>query len=162
MPGTTRHCRTRFDESDHEALDYLQQCDENPELLELLTPKELGFLGEALASAYLSDRGWDVLDRNYRCREGEADLVAFDPDRNATVLIEVKTRRAHGQAGDLYPEEAVTKLKQRKYARIVSCYAMEHRHLSCLCFDVIAITLFSGMSAQVEHIRDAFEWDVRS
>lgn len=161
MPQTVRHCKTRFDESDHEAVDYLQQCDEHPELLELLTTKELGFLGESLAQAYLQDRGWDVFERNYRCREGEADLVAYDPVRDDVVLVEVKTRRARGSAADLYPEEAVTRLKQLKYSRIASCYVMEHRQVTSLRFDVIAITLLSGMSAQVEYIADAFEWDVR-
>lgn len=162
MANPVHHCKTRFDESDHEAIDYLQQCDEHPELLELLTTKELGFLGEALAQSFLQDRGWDVLERNYRCREGEADLVAYDPDREEVVLVEVKTRRAHGSVCDLYPEEAVTRLKLLKYSRIVSCYAMEHRELASLRFDVIAITLLSGMAAQVEYIADAFEWDARS
>ncbi len=162
MPQPHHHCKTRFDESDHEATDYLQQCDEHPEMLELLTTKELGFLGEALAQAFLQDRGWEVLERNYRCREGEADLVAYDPDRGNTVLVEVKTRRAHGSVQDLYPEEAVTRPKMLKYSRIASCYAMEHREIAALRFDVIAITLLSGMSAQVEYIADAFEWDARS
>ncbi len=159
MPEQVNHCRTRFDENEHEAQDYLQQCDENPELLELLTTKELGYLGESLAIAHLEEHDMEVVERNYRCRAGEADIVAVDLDSKEVVLIEVKSRRTKESPGSFFPEEAVDTNKQLRYSRIAACYALEHREVRSIRFDVIAITFFSGLCAQVEHIQDAFELD---
>ena len=71
-----------------------------------LTPHEIGVLGEAIAASYLEDRGYEVLEHGYRCREGEADLIAYDYDSNEVVLVEVKSRRAR-PGEDVRPEEAV-------------------------------------------------------
>ena len=63
----------------------------------------LGRYGEALAARYLRERGMTIVERNWRCPEGEIDLVALDGD--CLVICEVKTRRGTG-TGD--PLEAVT------------------------------------------------------
>ena len=73
------------------------------------TRNELGFHGERIAAAYLSSSGLRLLDRNWRCREGELDIVARDGD--ALVFCEVKTRRGVGYG---HPVEAVTHTKQRR------------------------------------------------
>ena len=57
--------------------------------------RETGASGEALAAAYLTARGWTVLARNWRCRTGEIDIIARDPD-GVMVVCEVKTRRGLG------------------------------------------------------------------
>src|SRR5579883_2093998 len=69
----------------------------------------LGRTGERLAGEHLIRCGYRVLERNFRCRYGEIDLVA--EDEQDLIFVEVKTRR-----GDAYgrPEEAVTRRKQRK------------------------------------------------
>ena len=66
------------------------------------TTIQLGALGERIAAAYLTDAGLRVLDRNWRCREGELDIVAREGD--ALVFCEVKTRRGIGFG---HPVEAV-------------------------------------------------------
>ena len=52
----------------------------------------LGRRGEDMAAEYLSASGWPILERNWRCREGEADIIAYDPTADALVVVEVKTR----------------------------------------------------------------------
>ena len=46
------------------------------------TAKQLGNLGELIAASYLDQRGYEVLEQGYRCPEGEADLIAYDPDED--------------------------------------------------------------------------------
>lgn len=60
----------------------------------MMTRNEIGAWGEELAATHVKHQGWAVLDRNWRTRGGELDIVAFDPQRNAIVAIEVKTRIA--------------------------------------------------------------------
>jgi putative endonuclease len=80
-----------------------------------------GRVGERLAAQALRERGYRILEQNFRCRHGEIDLVA--EDAQDLVFVEVKTRR-----GDLYglPEEAVTRVKRRKLAEVASCYLDLH------------------------------------
>ena len=83
---------------------------------------ELGQAGEELAAAWYHGRGYDVLDRNWRCPTGEIDLVALR-DR-LLVVVEVKTRRT-----DAYgvPALAVTPVKQRRLRRLAAHWLAEHR-----------------------------------
>lgn len=128
-------------------------------LIDDLTPRELGDMGEEIAALYLCERGYEIVERNYRCVEGEADIVAFDMDAEEVVLVEVKTRRARHIADAPYPEEAVDERKRRRYRRIASCYAMAHFPVPSIRFDVIAVTLAPGCEAGVEHLFGAFDWD---
>ncbi|HLZ58493.1 MAG TPA: YraN family protein [Ktedonosporobacter sp.] len=77
----------------------------------------LGRTGERLAAEKLVSCGYHILERNFRCRYGEIDLVAEHNDD--LVFVEVKTRR-----GEAYgrPEEAVTLRKQRKIIEVASYY----------------------------------------
>src|SRR3954453_22932911 len=76
------------------------------ELRGVSTTTDPGAHGERIAAAYLTDAGLRVLDRNWRCRDGELDIVARDGD--ALVFCEVKTRRAVGFG---HPVEAVGHVK---------------------------------------------------
>ena len=128
--------------------------------LDELNNKEIGALGEAIAAAYLIQLGLDVIERNYRCPEGEADLIAYDEEEDEVVMVEVKTRRTHGFGESLYPEEAVTPKKERRYRRIASYYAMEHFPVPAVRFDVMAVGVVSGQIATIVHLCRAFDWDV--
>ena len=160
--STTDRQAERISNSRRVAEEALKSGDDFPEFIETLTPKELGYLGEALACSYLEERGLEVVERQYRCREGEADIIAHDLDSDEFVLVEVKTRRASRSSTiDIYPEEAVDERKRLRYARIASCYVMEHYPVTSLRFDIIAITLLSGGAARITHVQDAFEWDAQ-
>ena len=112
---------------------------------------ELGRRGEDLAAAYLKRLKFRVLERNYRVRLGEIDIVARD--RETLVFVEVKTRRS-----DVYalPTDSVGSPKQRKLRRVAELYLAEHDVRDCeVRFDVVSIVEESG-KPRIEHIRNAF------
>lgn len=130
--------------------------------LEGISPKVLGALGEELAAWYLGERGYAIVERNYRCSEGEADIVAFDDESSEVVLVEVKTRRERLDRDTAYPEEAVTAQKQQRYRRIAYCYAAEHYPVPAIRFDVIAVGIEPEPTARrgtIRHICRAFDWE---
>lgn len=95
---------------------------------------------ENLAAAFLERAGLKLVERNYRCRFGEIDLIARD---GATlVFVEVKTRDGH-EFGDA--AEAITGWKRRRLVRIALDYMMRHQLSDCPCrFDVVSIHIDSG------------------
>ncbi|PXY28329.1 YraN family protein [Prauserella muralis] len=112
----------------------------------------LGRRGEDLAAEHLRQRGLVVLSRNWRCREGELDLVATDG--RTLIVCEVKTRSgpAYGQ-----PAEAVTADKRSRIRRLAGRWLTDHRVAWCeIRFDVIAIDWPPGGGAFVRHIEGAF------
>jgi putative endonuclease len=116
------------------------------------TLNELGALGERIAVAYLTDRGLRVLDRNWRCREGELDIVARED--HALVFCEVKTRRGVGYG---HPVEAVTFVKQRRLKLLAQRWLAAHdEHARDLRFDVVGVLLRPERPALVTHLRAAF------
>ena len=112
----------------------------------------LGETGEDLACAELERRGYAVLERRYRTRLGEIDIVALDGA--ALVFVEVKTRRTarHGS-----PAEAVTPAKRRRLALMAADYLARRRPHACACrFDVVAVTIGADGSTVVRVIPSAF------
>jgi putative endonuclease len=117
------------------------------------TTTELGSHGERIALAYLVDAGLRVLDRNWRCREGELDIVAREGD--ALVFCEVKTRRGTGYG---HPVEAVTVAKQRRLRTLAQRWLAAHdQHAPELRFDVVGVLVRPSRPAVVTHLRAAFQ-----
>jgi len=116
------------------------------------TTTELGQRGERIAARYLTDRGLRLLDRNWRCREGELDIVARDGD--AIVFCEVKTRR---EVGFGHPVEAVTQAKQRRLRLLAHRWLAAHdEHAPNLRFDVVGVLVRGEGPAVVTHLPAAF------
>lgn len=104
--------------------------------------RELGNRGEDLAAEFFIRRGFSVLARNWRCREGELDLV-IRRDYDVRV-VEVKTRRGQfsGGAGGDYPEDSVSDVKLERIDAAWSAFVLEHPELPDEThLDVLAITL---------------------
>ena len=113
---------------------------------------ELGRRGEDLAVQYLEQRGLVVLSRNWRCRDGEIDVVCTDADR--LVVCEVKTRSGTRYGG---PAEAVTGLKARRIRRVARAWLAAHHVRWCeVRFDVVAVLVRPGCPATVQHYVAAF------
>ena len=115
----------------------------------------LGRYGEDLAVAHLETSGLQVLDRNWRCRAGELDVVARDVD-GAIVFIEVKARSGTG-FGE--PAEAVGLVKARRIRRLACQWLAEHRPDGArteLRFDVVSVVRRRGHAPQISHLRGAF------
>lgn len=110
--------------------------------------KALGDHGERLAASHLRARGFIVLDRNWRCREGEIDIVA--EDRGTLVVCEVKTRSS-ARYGT--PFEAITPEKAARLRRLGWLWSMEQQtRFGRLRLDVVAIVWHRSGRAEVEHI----------
>lgn len=118
------------------------------------TRQRLGWRGERLAERYLAGRGLTILERNYRCSAGEADLIAQDGD--TLVFVEVRTRRGQDYGS---PEESITTRKQAHLLAVAQAYLAE-RGLSDIAWriDVVAVEMSArGELLRVEHIENAVE-----
>jgi putative endonuclease len=115
---------------------------------------KLGQYGEDLAAQHLVAAGMELLDRNWRCREGELDAVARDVD-GTLVFVEVKARSGTG-FGE--PAEAVSLRKARRIRGLACRWLTEHAPTGGaeLRFDVIAVVRRRGEQPQVTHLRGAF------
>ena len=118
---------------------------------------ELGAKGEELAVRYLKKRGYRIVERNYRTRLGEIDIIAEQGDD--LVFIEVKTR-SDTLLGSAF--ESVTKQKQKQLSKVALEYiSKEDCHNRPARFDVVAIELQKGSKmfkdASVEVLQNAFD-----
>lgn len=108
----------------------------------------VGRYGERVAAAFLVDRGWCVLDRNWRGPSGEVDIVAMDGD--VLVVVEVKTRTGDGFG---HPAEAVTAAKLARLQRLAGQWLSSHEvHPAGVRIDVVAVRAGGRGAARVEHL----------
>lgn len=116
------------------------------------SPHELGKRGEEAAACFLERREYEILDRNWKCIAGGADIVALQDD--TLCFIEVKTRK-DAQKG--FPSEAVDTRKRSRYERIAACYLKDHDYADVrVRFDIIAILVLGEDRAFLRHHLNAF------
>jgi putative endonuclease len=117
---------------------------------------QLGITGEQLAAEHLERLGYRILERNYRTRWGELDIVAFDG--RTLAFCEVKTRRVGGRAGS--PLEAVSPTKQAQVRKIAGRWLVERRerpYAEVLRFDAIGVSFDAAdRLVSLEHVEGAF------
>lgn len=118
-----------------------------------MTAKSFGDRGEEEAARYLEKRGCRILERQFRAKVGEIDIIA---EKGGTLLfVEVKTRRPTRFGA---PAEAVGRTKQQRIFRTAFLYVQKHGLEERACrFDVIEV-LVSGESYAVQHYENAFEY----
>ena len=119
-----------------------------------LNKKELGEKGEQLATDFLIEKGFEIIERNYRYGHGEIDIIAKDLSDGFTVFIEVKTRQNLDYGA---PEYAITKNKQKQIKKMAELYLYdkEIEELDCR-FDVIAVLLEDNNNPSIKHYINAF------
>ncbi|MCV7400506.1 YraN family protein [Mycobacterium fragae] len=116
-----------------------------------LTRAELGALGEQLAVGHLVGLGLQILDRNWRCRYGELDIVAADPGARAVVFVEVKTRTGDGFGG---LAQAVTPQKARRLRRLATLWlAGQDRGWTTTRIDVIGVRIGRRRIPEITHLQ---------
>ena len=115
--------------------------------------KQLGRWGEEWAVRFLKKKRYKILERNYRCRLGEIDIIATR--KETLVFVEVKTRR---EEEAIPPQFSVNRRKQRQIIRVVRCYLKQHYLSGQKCrFDVVAIVAEEGKKPQkIRHFPGAF------
>ena len=111
----------------------------------------LGSGGERAAADFLAGRGYHILERNFRCRGGEVDLIALDG--GVLVFVEVKVRRTLARGA---PIEAVTAVKQARVRRAAQEYlTFSGRVFQRIRFDVISV-MKTARNTDITHLKAAF------
>jgi putative endonuclease len=118
-----------------------------------MTAKNLSYgrEGELLAAKHLIRKGYQILERNFRTRMGEIDIIARN--NGYLVFVEVKARQSSDFGG---PVSAMTLSKQRKLIQMAKVYMALNNTESNARFDVVLIH-GSVDSAKIELIQNAFE-----
>ncbi len=119
--------------------------------------RDLGLRGEEAAARWYARAGYDVVARNWRCSEGEIDLIAIDPGGAIIAVCEVKTRSSTAFGS---PQEAVTQAKQRRLRRLAARWLSQQRThgapLRTVRFDVVAVVDDRSQDPVVDVVLDAF------
>lgn len=113
---------------------------------------DLGRAGEDRAAQHLTNLGYEILDRNWRCSLGELDIVARHGD--VIAIVEVKTRRSESFG---HPFEAIDARKRQRLWRLAYAWAREHpdaAHRRALRLDAIGLTGDAPATARIEHLQD--------
>ncbi len=112
---------------------------------------DLGTLGEKLAIDFLQQRGYHILEKNWRCGRAEVDLIAYINQQ--LIFVEVKTRSSITFG---YPEEFVTAAKQGLMEWAATEYIELMNHQGEIRFDIISILINKQKEYTINHIEDAF------
>jgi len=113
---------------------------------------EIGKRGEAIAAAYLLEKGWRLVEYNYKAGRGEIDIIAWAHDK-LLVFVEVKTRSGDGFGG---PEDAVDLRKQDRLARTAGRYMEQINYDWEIRFDIVSVLLRGECVWDIRHVEDAF------
>lgn len=117
-----------------------------------MNSRESGIMGERAASGYLEEKGYRIIEKNFRCRLGEIDIIAC----NGTYLVfaEVKTRK---NSSDVEAKEYVGYQKQSRIIKTAGLYLSQHSTELQPRFDVIEVYYNDkGSISSVIHLEDAF------
>jgi putative endonuclease len=114
--------------------------------------KAVGILGEKLAREFLRKKGYRVRELNFRCKNGEIDIIAEKDDYLVFVEVRTKTTTAFGT-----PEESITFAKKKRLIALALYYLNSHQNLSSSWrIDFVAIELDSkGKATRIDLIENA-------
>lgn len=116
-----------------------------------MTRVQLGALGEALAVDHLTRAGLRILNRNWRCRYGELDVIASDAATSTVVFVEVKTRTGDGYGGLAH---AVTDRKVRRLRRLAALWlAAQEDSWMAVRIDVIGVRIGRRRDPEITHLQ---------
>lgn len=109
-------------------------------------------LGEDLATKFLQDKGFKILERNFSVRYGEIDIIALDYKEQFLVFIEVKTRTSENFGS---PLESITPWKIDSLVKTAQFYKLTHTKLpESLRIDAISVKIFKDKKPQIEHVQN--------
>lgn len=111
---------------------------------------EFGKIGEQMTAKHLTDKGYIILEHNYRRGHLEIDLIALDGDE--LVIVEVKSR---AYDNILQPEAAVDHKKRQALIRLANEYVKSHNRKENVRFDIITVVSKEG-GAEIKHLKNAY------
>ncbi|MBR3283626.1 MAG: YraN family protein [Ruminococcus sp.] len=117
-----------------------------------MTKSETGKLGEESVCAYLAEQGYRIIERNYRIKGGEIDIIAEDGFYLA--FVEVKTRRPDSLVTGF---EAVNKRKRGLIIKTAADYCCKHPSMLQPRFDVAQVIIEEGRVLSIDHIPNAYD-----
>jgi len=113
--------------------------------------KKLGDWGESLAAEHLAAKGYEIVERNWRCRQGEIDIVAWAGLQ--LVFVEVKTRRGQVMGS---PEEGLTQRKSQRLVQLAGRYVAQLEREVDWRIDLVAVEVDrQGRLVRCDHIPNA-------
>ncbi|QUR66930.1 YraN family protein [Mycobacterium spongiae] len=119
--------------------------------LKTMTRAQLGTMGEGLAVEHLEGMGLRILNRNWRCRYGEIDVIACDASTRTVVFVEVKTRTGDGFGGLAH---AVTERKVRTLRRLAALWLSDQdQSWAAVRIDVIGVRVGRRRDPEIIHVR---------
>ena len=107
-------------------------------------------MGEQMTAKYLTDKGYIILEHNYRRGHLEIDLIALDGDE--LVIVEVKSR---AYDSILQPEDAVDHKKRLALIRLANEYVKSHNRKENVRFDIVTIVYNAG-EPKLKHLKNAY------
>jgi len=111
-----------------------------------------GKAGEELAAAFLAEKGFRIVERNFSCTCGEIDLICEDAGTLVFVEVKTRSRAVHGEPG-----EAIGSAKKKRLIKAGTLYLSRHRSWSRPCrFDLVSILFLHGETV-VEHWEDIID-----
>jgi len=117
---------------------------------------EIGYNGELIAAKYLREKKYEIIERNYRNKYGEIDLIAWD--KKALVFVEVRTKVGQ-QFGS--PEDSINWKKINKLKRNAAAYTALKKHAGVYRIDAVCIVLGENSSIErVTHYQNITFWRV--
>lgn len=111
---------------------------------------EFGKNGEQIAAKYLTDKGYTIIEHNYRRGHLEIDLIALDGDE--LVIVEVKSR---AYDNILQPEDAVDHRKRLALIRLANEYVKTHNRKENVRFDIVSIVSNTN-DTEIKHLKNAY------
>lgn len=117
----------------------------------MIDKKEIGDWGEQTAKGYLFDKGYLILEENWRWNNVEIDLIIKKD--NIVIFVEVKTRKSTAFG---YPEDFVDALKQEQMHAGAAEYVHFIDHDWEIRFDIVSVVYNSKEKFEIKHIEDAF------
>ena len=116
--------------------------------------QSVGKKGEELAQKYLKENGYSIIETNYRCHFGEADIIAMKDKEIA--FIEVKTR---GQEIYGNPAESINYIKRKHIYKVAEFYAYKNKIMDAqISLDAIEVYVLDNKKTKIEHIKNAI-WE---
>jgi len=112
---------------------------------------EIGKKGEEVAKSYLEEKGYNIIEQNWRYSRAEVDIIAKEEE--VLVFVEVKAR-SYNYYGP--PEDFVTAKKRKLLSIAASAYMQKHNHDWVIRFDIISVLFGEEKTYKIQHFEDAF------